>query len=375
MGHPRAAPTPSPPSLNRPSRKALPWTLLLASALASNLPTPSTASILSPLNAIRVPRAYSSSTPRTLPSPSFSNSSQAIPSVVANSTSTSLGRYGHSAIYLEEEQKILFIGGQVGTEGTVISTEVLSFDLSSSFLWGNRPSSAIPNNPATIPSHGLPAHAWASSAADDQGRSWLIGGVTEDCDKDGMAYLLRDEGWTAPSLSPRAPPRRRQATAVALLNATTSHSDLFVFGGIAERFTCSQGTIGYRGVDRYDTASGEVEMFGWTAPEGWGGQEAWEPPVSDATAVVLEDGGSVAIIGGQTASGGLFGMSSILVFDVESRSWTAQVRVLCGFPPLGRSALITLARVRSPLRETSLPLAWGTSPSPSVRTRSSCTAD
>lgn len=264
--------------------------------------------------------------------PTYSNSSQAVPTI-SNSTTTNVGRYGHSAVFLDATNTLLFIGGQVGDNGTVVTADVLQFDLSSAFLWGPRPLSAIPDNPASAPllEAGLPPHAWAAAALDAANTTWLIGGVTQNCEADGIAYTLAasgsgaQKGWTSPRVSPHAPPRRRQAQAVPVFNRTTSGADLYVFGGIAERYTCSEETIGYFGIDRWDTVGGTVETLPWNDPANWPGK-TYDPPVSDYTATLLADKASIVIIGGQTAAGDLVGMGSVQVFNTSLRSWLSKVR-------------------------------------------------
>lgn len=226
-------------------------------------------------------------------------------------------RFGHTAIYNTEDDTIVFVGGQldVNTSSTTeITNQALSLD----------PASVESELEAMKSwSKNLPANAWAASAVDNRERVWLIGGLTADCSKDATVHVFDGQKWSSPKLKPKAPPRRRQARAVAFSNSTTGGTDIFVLGGIAERETCSEGTIGYRGIDRYDTVSNTVETFGWDAPAG--AKSDFEPPVSDYTATLLSDGKTIAVIGGQTASGAFSPMKSILLFDIVKRRWTMQV--------------------------------------------------
>lgn len=266
----------------------------------------------------------------------YTNETAAQPTVV--SSQPHLGRYGHSAVYLPPPfNSLLLIGGQIGTNGTAITSDVLQFSVASTFLWGDdRPAdSAIPDNPAVNPSlsSGLPASAWAATAVDPHTAStWLIGGVTPDCETDSLVHTLvaaassPSSGWTTASVTPRAPPRRRQATAIPVANATTGGTDIWVLGGIADRYTCSVDTIGYVGLDRYDTTLGTVESLAWTAPAGVDSVE-WAAPVSDYAATLLADGASIAVVGGQTALGELVSLDQVLLFDVKTRTWTQKVRL------------------------------------------------
>ncbi|GAA5881282.1 hypothetical protein JCM1840_003844 [Sporobolomyces johnsonii] len=298
--------------MKRTSKRTRTGPASLALALLSSSAAASFLS--SPFDSLRPRNLLARSTPST------ANASTSSPTVVASTTS-STGRFGHSAVYLPPPtNQILLFGGQVGDNGTQITSSVLRFDAASTFLWGDRPVSAIPDNPAVDAtlSSGFPATAWAASALDEQERTWIVGGVTDSC-QEPMAHVLNGSSWSTPTLSPRVPPRRRQASAVAVANLTTQGTDVWVFGGIAEAYTCSSETIGYVGIDRYDTALDTVESMAWAAPIN--ATSDWEAPVSDYTATLLDDGSSIAIVGGQTAQGELAGMDQVLVFNVDLRNW------------------------------------------------------
>ncbi|GAA5956873.1 hypothetical protein JCM8115_003848 [Rhodotorula mucilaginosa] len=281
----------------------------------------------------------------------YANETAAEPTVV--SSQPHLGRYGHSAVYLPPPaNSLLLIGGQIGTNGTAITNDVLQFSVASTFLWGDdRPAdSAIPDNPAVNPtlSSGLPASAWSAAAVDPHTAStWLIGGVTPDCETDSLVHTLAaaaasstSSGWNTASITPRAPPRRRQATAFPIANSTTGGNDIWVIGGIADQYTCSVDTIGYVGLDRYDTTLGTVESMAWTAPAGVDSVE-WTAPVSDYAATVLEDGASIVVIGGQTALGDLVSLDQVLLFDVQTRTWTQKATSgAIPSPRMGHSAVL-----------------------------------
>ncbi|SGY11753.1 BQ5605_C011g06261 [Microbotryum silenes-dioicae] len=269
------------------------------------------------------------------------------------------GRYGHSAIYVQETNLLYFVGGQLGENGTTVTNEVLVFNLANSIVWNSRPSTRILDNPLAVSSvsEDLDPLAWVASAIDDRGRVWVIGGVTEDCEHDHTVHRLDMSNltlsdaievgaeWTVPQIVSHTPPRRRQAQAVAIYNATARSDDIYVFGGIAEQYTCSDETIGYLGIDRYSTTENhhgqnEVESFAWTAPSGTSAK-TFEPPVSDYTATVLKGGRFVAILGGQTAHGGLAPFSEILVFDSRLKTWNK--RIARGTPPSPRMGHVAIA--------------------------------
>ena len=254
--------------------------------------------------------------------PTSSNSS--ILPTIANQTSGS--RVGHTAVYLTATQELLFIGGQVGETGLAVTNSILTFRLNTSFVFGQRAIPSLNNNPSLSPklSLTLPPHAWAAAAVDAVGRIFIIGGVTRNCNKDGAAYVLEGGSWSTPLATPRAPPRRRQAQAISINNATSELDDIYVFGGIAEPYTCSRETTGYLGMDRWTSGSGEVQNFPWMTPAG--AEVDYEPAVSDYTGTLLGNGNSIAYIGGQSAEGVLANMGQILIFDSRVRAWSLQVR-------------------------------------------------
>lgn len=301
----------------------LPRTLLLSLLFASTTLYPSlaSASIASPGQSLRNRQVHA----KVASSPSYSNSSAYLFPSIASTPSE--GRYGHSAVYLPANNTLLFIGGQVGDNGTTITSEVLSFDLASSFRWGARPISGSPDNPspASELAYGRIASAWAASAIDDSNRTWLIGGVTESCERDPIAWVLDGAEWSVPALTGRRPPRRRQAQAVVVPNYLSGEDDVWVFGGIADEYTCSETTSGYLGIDRWDTISGGVESFKWASPAN--ALKSFQPPVGDYSATALAGGASIVVVGGQTAGGNLVEMGSVLVFDTKTREWTSPVRI------------------------------------------------
>lgn len=243
------------------------------------------------------------------------------PAPVVDNTLTR-GRYGHSAAYLKSKDKVLFIGGQLGESGNYITNDIVALDLSKPY--------PCPSNPSPQPAlaAGLPPHAWAASAVDDRERVWLIGGVTQDCNADSLALILDPETgkWTAAATLPIAPPRRRQAQAVAVESPSGNKTfDLHVFGGIAEQFTCSDKTVGYTGLDTWGTSDeGNVTMRSLVKPEE-GFDPAFLPPISDYAVVrlVLEQ---IVFIGGQRADGSLVDLRQILVYHTLTDEWELKVR-------------------------------------------------
>ncbi|GAA5980946.1 hypothetical protein JCM11641_005494 [Rhodosporidiobolus odoratus] len=316
----------------------IPLTTALIALLALSA-CPTSASFLPPFPSLRS---------RGLPATTHNASS----SVTVTPPSSSQGRYGHSALYLPPPvNQLLLLGGQLdntdtdsssssNTTAPELSSSVLTFNLGSTFLWGNRPVSAIPDNPRSDPTYStsFPGGAFGAAAVAGNGSLWYIGGIaTQPCDSaTTFPALVFTQGanWTQPESSPRIPPRRRQASAVSVKNATTGGVDVWVFGGIAEQYTCSSdgSTVAYAGVDRYDTLSGTVETMAWSAPVN--ASQVWDAPVSDYSATWVEELGEVVVVGGQTAQGVLAPMDAVLRFEVATRTW-AEATTL-GETPISR---------------------------------------
>ncbi|GAA6062741.1 hypothetical protein JCM10212_000381 [Sporobolomyces blumeae] len=371
--------------LDRRKKRSLTTTTLSALALSG---ASASAALLSPpsLDSLLRPRALFGSLGPRDSTYSAGGSSNSTPTGNAGGSSAQVvvpaahqGRFGHSAVYLAPPtNSLVLIGGQLSsssqnassesTTTTQIAGSVLEFRLASEFLWGDdRPVSAIPDNPTTVDAleQGWTPGAFAASAVDQSGLAWIVGGVTADCAAPVVQSLNSTSStapspaspWSTPTFSPRSPPRRRQAQSVPVFNLTTLSTDLWVFGGIADDATCSGmgdgTTVGYVGVDRYDLSNGQVESFAWTEPvnlvdelgttsaNGTAVQGAWAPPVSDYTASVLEDGTSIAVVGGQTAEGDLQAMDTVLVYNVELRTW--YVKSISGPTPSSRMGHTTVS--------------------------------
>jgi hypothetical protein len=243
-------------------------------------------------------------------------------------------RYGQASVYLASERIVLFIGGQVGPSATVVTNDVFAISLdnaTSSPPLGE----VVPRLDLTA---GLPPQAWAAVAVDATERIWTIGGVTQDCTRDSLVYTLNvsatttaisssTSSWTPlPDTSSASittntlPPRRRQAAAVAVKDG----DEIWVFGGIAGPYTCSFDTAAYAGMDRWTTADGSVQSLGWD--QDVFRQLGVSPPSSDYAAVALDDGVRVVFVGGQASDGSLVNMTSLLVFDTQTESWSVEVR-------------------------------------------------
>jgi hypothetical protein len=255
------------------------------------------------------------------------------------STTPSTARYGHSSLYLREQRTVLFIGGQVGPSDTVVTNDVFSLSLDSA-------SSSTAITPRPDLTAGLPPQAWAAVALDAKQFIWSIGGVTQDCSRDSVAYTLNVSTWATeasasrlaggwnPLVAPEAqdgnnasttssssfPPRRRQAAAVAVKDG----EDIWVFGGVSGPYTCSLDTVAYAGMDKWATGTpGAVQSLGWDMDLFQ--RMGVSAPFSDYGATAIDDGVRVVLVGGQAADGSFLNLTSLLVFDTQAQSWTVEV--------------------------------------------------
>jgi hypothetical protein len=113
------------------------------------------------------------------------------------------GRWGHTSTYLEDEQTILFIGGQVANGSSLEFTNDV-FALNVSSLVTN--STSGPRKSWTkLTSDGLEPHAFAGQAV-TQSKSgtdqiWLFGGYTDNCSASAAWTWTASEGmnksWSA----------------------------------------------------------------------------------------------------------------------------------------------------------------------------------
>jgi len=253
--------------------------------------------------------------------------------VVDASASLAKGRFGHSSVYLPNSNALLFIGGQIGklsSEGeTLITNDVLALNLSAPF-------DSTAHQPVASPDLArlVMPQAWAATAVDRAGEIWTIGGLTQDCAADAVATVLDVARETSvPAITASGPPRRRQAHAVAVADPTTGAADnatsIYVWGGLAEPYTCSIDTVGYLAIDIWrSSASGRtVRSLQFKPPRN--APEGYRPPVSDYATAALDDG-RIVVIGGQTTDGSLTPMSRVLVFDPVASNWSTTVRCTLG---------------------------------------------
>jgi hypothetical protein len=129
------------------------------------------------------------------------------------------------------------------------------------------------------------------------------------------------------------PPRRRQAKAVSVYDQDNEVDKIYVFGGIAEPYTCSLETVAYLAMDvwkvpRGGTSSPQVEILSWKSSAAHGddyANDSFRPPVSDYTAVYLADRHEIAYFGGQDAAGNLVSMDLVLLFDIRTQTFSIHV--------------------------------------------------
>ncbi|GAA5845628.1 hypothetical protein JCM3766R1_003533 [Sporobolomyces carnicolor] len=281
---------------------------------------------------------------------SFNNNNNTSSLIETQPTVVGQGRFGHSSIYVPSPvDQVWIFGGQLNssssTQSSVTTTDsVLEFNVRSSLVWerDRDPTSSIADNPTTTNPRGNfttsgRAFMGATLVEQEEGESryslWSFGGIGRDDDPVTAAFDFNSSKplalkWT----TTRVPPRRRQVEIVPMLNLSTRSDDLWVFGGIADRYSGLSDSLGstttaYVGVDRWNTRFDTVESFEWTRPTNSNETTTtFDPPVSDyrATALTTTETGGIAVIGGQTANGRLVDLNEILVFDVELRRWSYQ---------------------------------------------------
>lgn len=235
------------------------------------------------------------------------------------------GRFGHSAAYLPSENSILFIGGQIAHEGTFITNDVVTLNLDSGTT------SQAPNF-----ARHLPPKAWTASAITPDEEIWLVGGIAEDCAADTAAVYSKPNNateWISAQPLPAAPKRRKLAHAVVLPNGSTNSSQLYIWGGVSEPYTCSADVEPYTSLDVWQLDTQTVRSTDWSTMFGlsqdWPEQHL--PPVTDYVALPLPDSEQVMYIGGRTTAknGQLLYLSRfnrIALLDTDKLSWSQQVR-------------------------------------------------
>ncbi|KAM0745710.1 hypothetical protein T439DRAFT_384690 [Meredithblackwellia eburnea MCA 4105] len=259
------------------------------------------------------------------------------------------GRYGHSAFYSPQLGGVVFLGGQLSSgsaqpPGSTFTNQVLFLNTTTGAEGGGL-ERLDEWEKVTQPT------AWGALALasfpDNSTSVITLGGLTSNCSLPLLHSLTLSSSpsllnssftplLTLPSSSntTNLPPRRRQASSISLFNTTTNTTDIYLFGGVADSWTCAPtvagsqgGIVAYLGIDRFSLAARnasaravgvEVESWAWSLGEGMG-----DVPVSDYTATVLGDGRRVLFVGGQSAQGGVRGLDEVLVFDSLTRGWTA----------------------------------------------------
>lgn len=287
----------------------------------------------------------------------FSNGTEASGSLPASHTRQA--RYGHGSAYLASTKSLLLFGGQIDAEagqGTYVSNDVLVFNVSSPYTQAAQDSTTptVGENPDLVPdlSSGLPPGAWSAVTASDTD-VWVIGGVTEDCQNDAPAYVSRQQHLEYPGearwqpVQPQGsvqPPRRRQAKAVILPASNNSimsdvTSSIYVWGGVAEKHTCSLEKVAYLAMDIWHlnsnrTQVSSVDVVTWSEATNASHSSSSSsehtlvssaPPVVDYTMTALKDSDGIAVVGGQDAEGRLVTMENILVFNTTTQAFCQKV--------------------------------------------------
>ncbi|KAN0065529.1 hypothetical protein ACQY0O_001366 [Thecaphora frezii] len=316
-----------------------------------------------------------------------------------------VARWGQTAAYLPDHNAILFVGGQTNKQGS-ITNDVYALDLS-----GTRAKTgANDQRSARGPSHrsnrwirlsseGLPPHAFAASTVTGSSSSsasdgaageklWIIGGVTQDCQKDAPAYY-----WSAPSgditrgswsnlTVQGAPVRRHGARAIQLPNSyldsivsstqvvsqsggsslsitsmtNSSGTTVMVVGGTADSSVCytvsgDNRSVRYVGADLWNAGASYKQRRPASFVRSFGLDTKLQslPLVDYSTVLVPGDKSSsgdasdkVVFIGGKVGSGELAQLERLWVLNLRSGNWerwTTSGQVPAG--RMGHSSVLT----------------------------------
>ncbi|BEI84028.1 hypothetical protein CcaverHIS002_0406320 [Cutaneotrichosporon cavernicola] len=218
-------------------------------------------------------------------------------------------RWGHRAAYVDSKQAMYVVGGSVAGAGTQITNEVLVLPLNSSATWTDGPTS------------GLPAHAFASMALQDD-TLVVVGGMTASCASDGIAHSLdlSNGQWT--SASPTSLHRRHGAAAAPI------HDGIMVVGGIADTSTCHNSASAYAAADTLPVPVTDSAVSSAKLPSSLTGTN-----LAVADFALASTSEAVYLAGGQAADGTLVSLDTVGVWTA-SDGWVAQK--LSGEVPAGR---------------------------------------
>ncbi|GMK53851.1 hypothetical protein CspeluHIS016_0104370 [Cutaneotrichosporon spelunceum] len=207
-------------------------------------------------------------------------------------------RWGHRAAYIDSQQAMYVVGGSVAGTGTQITNDVLVLPLNASAAWTEGPTT------------GLPAHAFASMAVQDN-TLVVVGGMTASCALDSITHSLNlsKAEWT--SATPAAIHRRHGAAAVP------TQDGIMVVGGIADKSTCHNTAAAYTAADTLSVPVTSAAVSSAPLPSSLTGTKL---AVADFALASTPE--KIYLAGGQAADGTLVPLDTIGVWS--SGSWVAQ---------------------------------------------------
>lgn len=252
--------------------------------------------------------------------------------VVLNVSATA--RYGHSAVYDDSSNSVVFLGGQAADPAALyasgeaaevaIAADALVLDLAEAYMPYARSAVSVGLNPSSDESWslGTTSRAWAALAKDDKsGILASFGGVTADCLGDNTTLWTKTASeadkteWQGFVPSSGSLQRRRQAAMVV------DSASLYLFGGFAETYSCASDSVAYRAHDVVDLASGAVATYDFDELVNA------HLAVSDFAATHID--GAVLFFGGQHANGTFASLSEAVVYNLTTQTWRLEVSYVC----------------------------------------------
>ena len=242
--------------------------------------------------------------------------------------STPAARWGHGAVWLGSQNAMYVVGGQVDGSGTQVTNEVLVLSVSTPFPSRCEPDGQLnQTNPSFSvgSSDGLPPHASAAiGVSPDDSSIVVLGGMTSDCSSDSIGHTLdlSSGGWTG--VTPSGMKRRRGAGM-----GWTSDSKLMVVGGLMDSYVCSSNSSTYNSEDLVSYPLSTSGPISTGVPSSLTGSSLGIANY----AMTSSTNGSIYLMGGQDASGGLVSFDTIGKWD-STNGW--QSHDTTGDVPSGR---------------------------------------
>ena len=280
-------------------------------------------------------------------------------------------RWGQSAVYLEQSNVVLFVGGQTAANGT-LTNDVYALDVAAA----KNHTSNKSNSWVKLSSDGLDANAFAAavvspgSPGNSSEQVFIIGGAVEDCDQAAPLYVWTSGNttdgkgwmqgtWSSPNVT--SPPVRRRGAKAVLVSESlatkasgkaasngTAEPAILVLGGRADESTCYKGpnlvkksnpNADYLGMDFWqvinalegDSSKAPMQtpllaMEMGARPTSVNGQTAALPLLNYALVRIpgaAPDGSEdrILFLGGRDASGKYSSFNKFWVLDVKTGEW------------------------------------------------------